>query len=694
MLVGANRFIFNDINRNLFIRRNLFLKPKSFTSYNPSRSYSFFTSKCNKFSMFNINKFSFRSFHKSRTINSQASKKPESISEIKILKTLFKYIWPKDNMAVKIRVIVSFSLLLLAKVLNIEVPFFFKKIIDDMNGDSEENADFVKDNAFPIAVAITILSYGLARFGAVLFGELRNAVFAKVSQNAIKTVSLQTFKHLMKLDLNWHLSRQTGGLTRAMDRGTKGISYVLSAMVFHIIPITFEISLVCGILTYQFGSSFAAVTFTTMLLYALFTFRTTAWRTQFRRNANKADNKASAVIVDSLLNFESVKYFNNEAMLANKYNTNLTNYRDSQVKVSQSLAFLNSGQNLIFTSALTLMMYMACKGVVMGDMTVGDLVLVNQLVFQLSVPLNFLGSVYRELKQSLVDMENLFELQENPVKIQNNGKGLILRNAKDDGLPYDIEFRNVTFGYNPERLILNNCSFVIPKGCKTGIVGPSGSGKSTILKLIFRFYDPIKGDIFIDGINIKDLDVDNLRRNIGVVPQDSPLFNDTIHENLKFGNVNATDDQIKKAVENAQMTSFVNKLPNGLNTVVGERGLMISGGEKQRLAIARVLLKDTPIMFFDEATSALDTYTEQSLLGTIKSSLSSINEQKTSVFIAHRLRTILDSDKIIVLENGRVVDEGTHSALLSHDGLYKNLWNIQENIDQLDEEVEEDKKKQ
>ncbi|KAL6936795.1 Iron-sulfur clusters transporter atm1, mitochondrial [Hanseniaspora opuntiae] len=686
MLVGANRFIFNDINRNLFIRRNLFLKPKSFTSYNPSRSYSFFTSKCNKFSMFNINKFSFRSFHKSRTINSQASKKPESISEIKILKTLFK--------AVKIRVIVSFSLLLLAKVLNIEVPFFFKKIIDDMNGDSEENADFVKDNAFPIAVAITILSYGLARFGAVLFGELRNAVFAKVSQNAIKTVSLQTFKHLMKLDLNWHLSRQTGGLTRAMDRGTKGISYVLSAMVFHIIPITFEISLVCGILTYQFGSSFAAVTFTTMLLYALFTFRTTAWRTQFRRNANKADNKASAVIVDSLLNFESVKYFNNEAMLANKYNTNLTNYRDSQVKVSQSLAFLNSGQNLIFTSALTLMMYMACKGVVMGDMTVGDLVLVNQLVFQLSVPLNFLGSVYRELKQSLVDMENLFELQENPVKIQNNGKGLILRNAKEDGLPYDIEFRNVTFGYNPERLILNNCSFVIPKGCKTGIVGPSGSGKSTILKLIFRFYDPIKGDIFIDGINIKDLDVDNLRRNIGVVPQDSPLFNDTIHENLKFGNVNATDDQIKKAVENAQMTSFVNKLPNGLNTVVGERGLMISGGEKQRLAIARVLLKDTPIMFFDEATSALDTYTEQSLLGTIKSSLSSINEQKTSVFIAHRLRTILDSDKIIVLENGRVVDEGTHSALLSHDGLYKNLWNIQENIDQLDEEVEEDKKKQ
>jgi len=562
-----------------------------------------------------------------------------------------------------------------------------------MNGDSEESADFIKDNAFPIAVAVTILSYGLARFGAVLFGELRNAVFAKVSQNAIKTVSLQTFKHLMKLDLNWHLSRQTGGLTRAMDRGTKGISYVLSAMVFHIIPITFEISLVCGILTYQFGSSFAAVTFTTMLLYALFTFRTTAWRTQFRRNANKADNKASSVIVDSLLNFESVKYFNNEGMLANKYNKNLTNYRDSQVKVSQSLAFLNSGQNLIFTTALTIMMYMACKGVILGNMTVGDLVLVNQLVFQLSVPLNFLGSVYRELKQSLVDMENLFELQENPVKIKNNGKGLMLRNVKEKGLPYDIEFKNVTFGYTPERLILNDCSFVIPKGCKTGIVGPSGSGKSTILKLIFRFYDPVKGDIFIDGINIKDLDLDNLRRNIGVVPQDSPLFNDTIYENLKFGNINANDEQVQKAIENAQMTGFISKLPKGLETIVGERGLMISGGEKQRLAIARVLLKNTPIMFFDEATSALDTYTEQSILGTIKSSLSSIDEQKTSVFIAHRLRTILDSDKIIVLENGRVVDEGTHNSLLSHQGLYKNLWDIQENINQLEEDVEQDKKR-
>ncbi|XBW36892.1 hypothetical protein QEN19_002471 [Hanseniaspora menglaensis] len=649
-----------------------------------------------KQNFFAYNKFFKREFHFSR-LNKQAKKpnesKTQNVSEIKILKTLFKYIWPKDNWKVRVRVVIAFSLLIGAKVLNIEVPFFFKQIIDDMN-DKDTRSKFVEENALPVAIAITILSYGLARFGAVLFGELRNAVFAKVSQNAIKTVSLQTFKHLMKLDLNWHLSRQTGGLTRAMDRGTKGISYVLSAMVFHIIPIAFEISMVCGILTYQFGASFAAVTFTTMLLYALFTFRTTAWRTEFRRTANKADNKASTVIVDSLLNFESVKYFNNEAMLANKYNNNLQQYRNAQVKVAQSLAFLNSGQNLIFTTALTAMMYMACKGVILGDMSVGDLVLVNQLVFQLSVPLNFLGSVYRELKQSLVDMENLFELQENPIKIKNNTQGLILKQKIDttgEALPFDIEFRNVTFGYVPDRLILDNCSFVIPRGCKTGIVGPSGSGKSTILKLIFRFYDPMKGDILIDGVNIRDIDVDNLRKSIGVVPQDSPLFNDTIYENLRFGNMEANDSQIKKAIENAQLTGFIDKLPKGVETIVGERGLMISGGEKQRVAIARVLLKDSPIMFFDEATSALDTYTEQSILSTIKQSLTNVSSQKTSIFIAHRLRTILDSDKIIVLHNGAVVDEGTHSELLKKKGsLYKDLWEIQENIQT--EESKEDLK--
>lgn len=611
--------------------------------------------------------------------------KTPTISELRILKDLLKYIWPQGDNKVKVRVLLALSLLIGAKLLNVQVPFFFKQTIDSMNIDWGSDASTV----LPIAITMTILSYGAARFGSVLFGELRNAVFAKVAQNAIRKVSLQTFQHLMKLDLGWHLSRQTGGLTRAMDRGTKGISYVLSAMVFHIIPITFEISVVCGILTYQFGTSFAAMTFATMLLYSIFTIKTTAWRTEFRRSANKADNKAASVALDSLINFEAVKYFNNEKFLADKYYKSLSAYRDSQIKVAQSLSFLNSGQNLIFTSALTAMMYMGASGVMEGSLTVGDLVLINQLVFQLSVPLNFLGSVYRELKQSLIDMESLFKLQKNPVLIKNKERPLML----PDHLPSEIKFENVTFGYHSDRHILKNATFTIPAGKKTAVVGRSGSGKSTILRLVFRFYDPQEGRILIDGKDIREIDLDSLRRKIGVVPQDTPLFNDTIWENVKFGKIDSTDEQIIESIEKAQLSDLIHKLPNGSETIVGERGLMISGGEKQRLAIARVLLKDTPIMFFDEATSALDTHTEQSLLKTIKENFS--GNAKTSVYIAHRLRTIADADKIIVLENGSVKEEGTHtSLLLQPNSLYSELWNIQENLDMLNEELEDDLKKE
>lgn len=608
--------------------------------------------------------------------------KAPTISELRILKDLIKYIWPQGDNKVKARVLIALVLLVGSKLLNVQVPFFFKQTVDSMN--IEWGSDVA--TVLPVAITLTILSYGAARFGAVFFGELRNAVFAKVAQNAIRKVSLQTFQHLMKLDLGWHLSRQTGGLTRAMDRGTKGISYVLSAMVFHMIPITFEISVVCGILTYQFGPSFAAMTFTTMLLYSIFTFKTTAWRTEFRRSANRADNKAASVALDSLINFEAVKYFNNEQYLAKKYYKSLSGYRDSQIKVAQSLAFLNSGQNLIFTTAMTAMMYMGATGVMEGSLTVGDLVLINQLVFQLSVPLNFLGSVYRELKQSLIDMESLFKLQKNPILIKNQEKPLML----PDHLPCDIKFENVTFGYQPDRLILMNATFTLPAGKKTAIVGPSGSGKSTILRLVFRFYDPQEGRILIDGRDIREFDLDALRRIIGVVPQDTPLFNDTIWENVKFGRIDATDDEVVTAIEKAQLSDLIHKLPKGTETIVGERGLMISGGEKQRLAISRVLLKDSPIMFFDEATSALDTHTEQSLLKTIKENFS--DNAKTTVYIAHRLRTIADADKIIVLESGTVKEEGTHSSLLAKpDSLYSELWNIQENLDMLQEELEEEK---
>ncbi|CAI4721488.1 CQI_4a_G0043070.mRNA.1.CDS.1 [Saccharomyces cerevisiae] len=615
---------------------------------------------------------------KVKTQVKKTSKAP-TLSELKILKDLFRYIWPKGNNKVRIRVLIALGLLISAKILNVQVPFFFKQTIDSMNIAWDDPTV-----ALPAAIGLTILCYGVARFGSVLFGELRNAVFAKVAQNAIRTVSLQTFQHLMKLDLGWHLSRQTGGLTRAMDRGTKGISQVLTAMVFHIIPISFEISVVCGILTYQFGASFAAITFSTMLLYSIFTIKTTAWRTHFRKDANKADNKAASVALDSLINFEAVKYFNNEKYLADKYNGSLMNYRDSQIKVSQSLAFLNSGQNLIFTTALTAMMYMGCTGVIGGNLTVGDLVLINQLVFQLSVPLNFLGSVYRDLKQSLIDMETLFKLRKNEVKIKNAERPLML----PENVPYDITFENVTFGYHPDRKILKNASFTIPAGWKTAIVGSSGSGKSTILKLVFRFYDPESGRILINGRDIKEYDIDALRKVIGVVPQDTPLFNDTIWENVKFGRIDATDEEVITVIEKAQLAPLIKKLPQGFDTIVGERGLMISGGEKQRLAIARVLLKNARIMFFDEATSALDTHTEQALLRTIRDNFTS--GSRTSVYIAHRLRTIADADKIIVLDNGRVREEGKHLELLAMPGsLYRELWTIQEDLDHLENELKD-----
>lgn len=625
------------------------------------------------------------------TTSSSGSSSSEN-SESFMLKSLFKTIWPKNNLNFKIRVIIALSLLVGAKILNVQVPFYFKQIIDTMNIDWTNEV-----GVFLTVIGSLILAYGGARFGAVLFGELRNAIFASVAQLAIRRVAYNTFVKLLNMDLQFHLSRQTGGLTRAIDRGTKGISYVLSAMVFHIIPITLEISIVCGILTYNYGASFAAMTFVTMLAYSIFTIQTTAWRTKFRRQANNADNQAANVALDSLINYESVKIFNNELYQASKYDKALMKYQQSSVKIATSLAFLNSGQNFIFTLALTAMMYMGCQGVYTGELTVGDLVLINQLVFQLSVPLNFLGSVYRELKQSLLDMENLFQLQNQPIRIKEipNAPPLKLNNNNNNSLPGEIRFENVLFGYHPDRPILNNASFTIPAGQKVAIVGPSGSGKSTILRLIFRFYDINQGRILIDGQDISKVLLESLRKLIGIVPQETPLFNDTILENIRYGRLDASDEEIYRVINQVQLNKLIDDLPDGVQTIVGERGMMISGGEKQRLAMARLLLKRAPITFFDEATSALDTHTEQALLKTIR--LVFKQQHQTNVSIAHRLRTIADADKIIVLNKGQVVEEGTHWQLLNEqpNSLYAQLWNIQENLDiekellQGDEEEEE-----
>ncbi|KAB5542561.1 iron-sulfur cluster transporter ATM1 [Coniochaeta sp. 2T2.1] len=586
-----------------------------------------------------------------------------------IMREMSRYLWPKNDWGSKLRVSLAVSLLIGAKVLNVQVPFYFKSIVDSMN------VDFASTGGTAATVAgAMILAYGGARIGATLFQELRNAVFASVAQKAIRKVACNVFDHLLRLDLSFHLSKQTGGLTRAIDRGTKGISFLLTSMVFHILPTALEITMVCGILTYQYGGQFAAITALTMTAYTAFTIWTTAWRTKFRRQANTADNKASTVAVDSLINYEAVKYFNNEKFEVSRYDAALKQYEKSSIKVGTSLAFLNSGQNIIFSSALTAMMYLGANGVAQGNLTVGDLVMINQLVFQLSVPLNFLGSVYRELRQSLLDMETLFNLQKVNVSVSEQA------NAPPLTLPHggQIKFEDVTFGYHADSPILKNLTLTIPAGKKVAIVGPSGCGKSTLLRLLFRYYDVASGRILIDDQDIRSVSLDSLRRSIGVVPQDTPLFNDTVEHNIRYGDLSAPHDRVVAAAERARIHSIILKWRDGYQTKVGERGLMISGGEKQRLAVSRLLLKDPPLLFFDEATSALDTHTEQALMREINSILK--EKKRTSVFVAHRLRTIYDADLIIVLREGRVAEQGTHKELIDRGGLYGELWSAQETL--------------
>lgn len=594
------------------------------------------------------------------------------------MKEMAHYLWPKDNLGTKLRVSLAVALLVGAKVLNVQVPFYFKSIVDAMNIDVGATG-----GTAAMVAGSMILAYGATRIGATIFQELRNAVFASVAQKAIRRVACNVFDHLLRLDLNFHLTKQTGGLTRAIDRGTKGISFLLTSMVFHIFPTALEIGMVCGILTWQYGAKYAAITAVTMTAYTVFTIWTTSWRTKFRRQANAADNKASTVAVDSLINYEAVKYFNNEKFEVARYDKALQEYEKSSIKVATSLALLNSGQNIIFSSALTAMMYLAANGVASGSLTVGDLVMVNQLVFQLSVPLNFLGSVYRELRQSLLDMETLFNLQKVNVSIKELPDAKALQLSRGG----EIKFENVSFGYNVDRPILRDLTMTIPAGQKVAIVGPSGCGKSTILRLLFRYYDVENGRILIDDQDVRHVTLESLRKSIGVVPQDTPLFNDTVEHNIKYGDMSAPESQVIAAAKRARIHDIISHWPAGYHTRVGERGMMISGGEKQRLAVSRLLLKDPPLLFFDEATSALDTHTEQALMQNINSILR--EKSRTSVFVAHRLRTIYDADLIIVLKEGRVAEQGTHKELIDHGGLYSELWSAQETLFNAEGEKEE-----
>ncbi|KAI9453320.1 P-loop containing nucleoside triphosphate hydrolase protein [Lactarius psammicola] len=581
-----------------------------------------------------------------------------------IVRRLAVHIWPKNDWATRGRVILGVGLLVSGKLLNVQVPLFFKEIIDTLN------IPLDAQSTVWVVCGSVVLAYGAARIGATLFGELLNAVFANVGQRAVRTVARQTFEHLLNLDLKFHLSRQTGGLTRAIDRGTKGVTFILQAILFRVVPTALEISLVCGILTYKFGWDYAAITLATMAAYTWFTVRTTAWRTQFRRQANSADNKAATVAVDSLLNYEAVKNFNNERYEVNQYDAHLRTYEKASVKIATSLALLNSGQNVIFSTALTGIMFLAAQGVINGTMTVGDLVMVNQLVFQLSMPLNFLGTIYREVRQSLLDMEVLFNLQaeHTPAKDPPDAKPLSLSGG-------EISFENVAFAYHPSRPIFRNLSFTIPAGKKVAIVGPSGCGKSTVFRLLYRFYEPSAGRILVDGQDISRVQLASLRAAVGVVPQDTPLFHADIMHNVRYGRLDASDEEVVAAMKKAHVHDTVTKLHDGYATNVGERGLMVSGGEKQRLAVARVLLKDPPILFFDEATAALDAQTESELMKNINATL--LDSARTSIFIAHRLRTVVEADVIIVLKEGTVVEQGTHEELLRAGGLYYSMWQEQ-----------------
>ncbi|KAL5281983.1 ABCB7 family protein [Megaselia abdita] len=595
--------------------------------------------------------------------------KAQQVTSVEMIKAMMTYIWPKDNEMVRKRVTISLGLLASAKILNVCVPFLFKGAVDSLN---VLNFDDPVNTTLAVSTSL-LLGYGIARAGAAGLNELRNAVFARVASHSIRKIATNVFLHLHSLDLSFHLSKQTGALSKTIDRGSRGINFVLSAMVFNIVPTIFELALVSSILGFKCGLAFAGISMSCVGVYAAYTLLITQWRTQFRVFMNKAENEAGNKAVDSLINFETVKYFNNEKYEAERYDKVLRKYEDASLKTSTSLAMLNFGQNAIFSVALSAIMVLAANEIAQGRMTVGDLVMVNGLLFQLSIPLGFLGSVYREVRQALLDMQTMFTLMRvdsNVVSIQD--APMLIADKSNSS----IEFKNVQFQYEVGKPIFSDLSFSIPSGKKVAIVGGSGSGKSSIVRLLFRFFEPSNGQILIGGQDISSVNIDSLRKSIAIVPQESILFHDTIKHNINYGDLSKNQTDVEKAAKMADLHESVIRWPQAYQTPVGERGLKLSGGEKQRVAIARAILKDSPILIFDEATSSLDSITESNIL----QALSRATEGRTSICIAHRLSTVLDADEIIVLENGRVGERGTHQELLRKDGLYSKLWEAQTKV--------------
>ncbi len=590
---------------------------------------------------------------------------PAQSSDWATLSRLFPYLWEY-----KWRVIAALAFMVGAKLANVSVPLLLKNLVDSMspNGGLVNGPVDVKTLVVvPIAL---LIGYGALRLCTSLFTELRELVFAKATEGAARSISLQVFRHLHAMSLRFHLERQTGGMTRDIERGTRGVHSLISYSLYSIIPTLIEVTLVLTLLAVKFDVWFAIITMVALVFYITFTVSVTEWRTQFRKKMNELDSHAHTRAIDSLLNYETVKYFNNEEFEAKRYDQSLEKYRRAAVKSQTTLSMLNTGQQLIIAVALVAMLWRATQGVVDGRMTLGDLVMVNAFMIQLYIPLNFLGVIYREIKQSLTDLEKMFTLMEREREIADL-PGAVPLDARQSSA---VAFENVSFAYEAARPILHNISFEIPAGKTVAVVGPSGSGKSTLARLLFRFYDVQQGCILIGGQDIKQVTQASVRQAIGIVPQDTVLFNDTVEYNIAYGQVGATRAQVEEAAASAHIHSFISATPLGYNTMVGERGLKLSGGEKQRVAIARTLLKNPPIMIFDEATSALDSANERA----IQTELQGVAQNKTTLVIAHRLSTVVDAHEILVMDAGRIIERGNHQALLALNGRYAAMWALQQ----------------